>query len=92
MKSREIVNYLKVVVAVSVVSLTGCAELNNFPMGESYHQVKQLQILDMNAPERNEGIVLTLEGNYGEKVMKSYRDSNYLPRNAREKITIKVNK
>lgn len=77
------------VVIICACGLVGCAELNNFPMGESYYQVKQLQILDMEAPERNEGIVLTLEGNYGEKVMKSYRESHYLPRNAREKIQLK---
>ncbi len=88
MKNKQ--NKLALIGVVTVVSITGCAELNNFPIGESYHQVKQLQILDMTAPERNEGIVLSLEGNYGEKVMNSYRDSNYLPRNAREKITIKV--
>lgn len=80
---------VQMITLMSVVCLTGCAELNNFPMGESYYQVKQLQILDLNAPERNEGIVGTLEGNYGEKVMKAYRESNYSPKQAREHISLK---
>lgn len=72
------------------ISLMGCAELNDFPMDESYLQVKQLQILDMGAPERNEGIVGTLDGQYGERVMKAYRESNYPPKHARGHIAVKV--
>ncbi|QFU25321.1 hypothetical protein FM038_012885 [Shewanella eurypsychrophilus] len=72
------------------VSLFGCAELNDFPMDKSYLQVKQLQILDMDAPERNEGIVGTLDGQYGEQVIKAYRESHYPPKRAREHINIKV--
>jgi len=60
-------------------------------MGESYQQMKQVQILDPGAPERNEGIVGVLEGNYGRRVMQTYRESNVAPKSARGDISIKAN-
>lgn len=64
-------------------SLMGCTKINDFPMGESHYRIKQVQILDPEAPERNDGIILSLEGNYGREVMKSYRASSVKPESAR---------
>ena len=63
--------------------LSGCTQINDFPMGESYYQIKQVQILDPDAPERNDGTILTLDGSYGEKVMDSYRQSSVSPTTAK---------
>ncbi|BAJ01975.1 hypothetical protein [Shewanella violacea] len=81
---------LKHVCLLAALTQVGCAELNDFPMDASYLKVKQIQILDPSAPERNEGIVGVLEGNYGERVMKAYRESNVLPKEARNNISVKI--
>ncbi|SQH76816.1 conserved exported protein of unknown function [Shewanella benthica] len=81
---------VKHVCLLAAVTLVGCAELNDFPMDASYQQVKQIQILDPGAPERNAGIVGVLEGNYGERVMQAYRESNVLPKEARTNMSMKI--
>ncbi|PKG80457.1 hypothetical protein CXF80_06235 [Shewanella sp. Actino-trap-3] len=53
-------------------------------MNESYQQVKQVQILDPDATERNNGVVLSLEGNYGRQVMLEYRKSNQKPTESKD--------
>ncbi|GIU27933.1 hypothetical protein [Shewanella sp. MBTL60-007] len=68
---------------VVLCSLTGCTKINDFPMGESHYRIKQVQILDPAAAERNDGIILSLEGNYGREVMQSYRASTVKPATAR---------
>ncbi|RTR38873.1 hypothetical protein EKG38_12005 [Shewanella canadensis] len=82
--------YIKPCCLVGILLLTACAQVNDFPMGESYQQVKQVQILDPGAPERNDGIVGVLEGNYGERVMQAYRISNEAPKTGREKVSVKA--
>ncbi|PKG73880.1 hypothetical protein CXF86_15860 [Shewanella sp. GutCb] len=52
-------------------------------MGESHYQIKQVQILDPDAAERNDGIILSLEGNYGRKVMQAYRASSVAPQTSK---------
>ncbi|GIU49789.1 hypothetical protein [Shewanella algidipiscicola] len=64
--------------------LSACANEHNFVMGDSYLQVKNVQTLDPEASVRNDGLVLSLEGNYGRKVMLKYRDSNEAPIKAKE--------
>ena len=90
MKKFNVNLSVKHVCLLAVVTLVGCAELNDFPMDASYQKVKQIQILDPGAPERNAGIVGVLEGNYGERVMKAYRESNVLPKEARNNISVKI--
>lgn len=64
-------------------TLVGCTKINDFDMGESHYRIKQVQILDPAAAERNDGIILSLEGNYGRKVMQAYRESSVPPKSAR---------
>jgi hypothetical protein len=68
---------------LTVICLNGCTKINDFPMGESHYQIKQVQILDPDAAERNNGIILSLEGNYGRKVMQAYRDSSVKPQSSK---------
>ncbi|MGS0689172.1 hypothetical protein [Shewanella sp. 30m-9] len=72
-----------VVISFVLININGCTKINDFPMGESHYQIKQVQILDPEAAERNDGIILTLDGNYGRKVMQSYRASSVSPQTAK---------
>ncbi|MGS0824287.1 hypothetical protein ACVBIO_00605 [Shewanella sp. 0m-8] len=71
-----------VAISFVLININGCTKINDFPMGESYYQIKQVQILDPEAAERNDGIILTLDGSYGEKVMQAYRASSVTPKTA----------
>ncbi|MCL1048201.1 hypothetical protein L2755_00965 [Shewanella abyssi] len=70
-------------ITMGLFALTGCTQVNDFPMGESHYQIKQVQILDPDAAERNDGIILSLEGNYGRKVMQAYRGSSVAPQSSK---------
>jgi hypothetical protein len=74
----------KLILASSVLLLSACANQYDFAMNESYQQVKQVQILDPDATERNNGVVLSLEGNYGRQVMLEYRKSNQMPTESKD--------
>ncbi|WP_076542209.1 hypothetical protein [Shewanella sp. UCD-KL21] len=67
-----------------VLLLSACESVHNFTMNDSYHQLKNVQILDPDASERNDGLVLSLEGNYGRQVMLKYRQSSEAPISAKE--------
>jgi hypothetical protein len=86
--NKKIIARVMTVPLLSALLLSGCVQRHQFSMVDSYQQVKQTQILDPGAPERNEGIVLPLEGNYGSAVTQAYRKSNSQPREARGKITV----
>jgi hypothetical protein len=75
---------LKVLMVSALVLLSACANEHDFSMNESYQQVRNVQILDPDAAERNDGVVLSLEGNYGRRVMLKYRESNEAPTEAKE--------
>jgi hypothetical protein len=74
----------KLILVSSVLLLSACANQYDFAMTESYQQVKQVQILDPDATERNNGMVLSLEGNYGRQVMLEYRKSNQMPTESKD--------
>ncbi|MCL1144561.1 hypothetical protein L2747_00815 [Shewanella marinintestina] len=76
-------NIYFVAILISAFAIVGCTQINDFPMGESHYQIKQVQILDPEAPERNDGIILSLDGTYGQKVMQSYRGSSVAPATAK---------
>lgn len=74
-------------IIVCSLFVSACANEHNFAMGESYTQVRNAQILDPEASERNDGLVLSLEGTYGQKVILNYRNSNEVPTKAKELST-----
>ncbi|MBW8184722.1 hypothetical protein [Shewanella nanhaiensis] len=84
--------FVNVSLITSLFLLSSCAQVNDFPIGESYQQVKAMQVLDPDAPERNEGVVGVLNGKYGEKVMKTYRESSVEPSKASGTMSMKVGK
>ena len=79
---------LKIPTLLVAVSLTGCAQHYDFAINQSFEQVKQVQILDPEASERNEGIVGVLDGQYGQTVMKSYRTSAVKPKEGEAKMSM----
>ena len=83
MSKNNILAYPLIVGFSSIIILGGCTQINDFPMGESHYQIKQVQILDPDAPERNDGTILSLDGVYGEKVMDNYRQSPVPPKESR---------
>jgi len=72
---------LLVVIASSL--LTACVSQPHYRLSASSEHIKSVQTLDPGAPERNDGILNTLEGNYGNKVMSIYRKSPYEAKSAR---------
>ncbi|MCG9714544.1 hypothetical protein L1D32_03120 [Shewanella insulae] len=81
-RASEVNRWLSIIVFSLLVS--ACANEHNFSMGDSYLQVRDVQVLDPEASERNDGLVLSLEGNYGRQVMLNYRKSSENPTKAKE--------
>ncbi len=76
-----------IVVSLAILSLSGCVAYNEFDMGMSSAQIKEVQILDPDASIRNDGRLNALDGQYGEQVMKAYRTSKTAPKEARSRIS-----
>lgn len=64
----------------------GCAQQPDYILAASNKQIKQVQILDPNAPERNDGIMATLDGTYGKNVVKKYQRSIYDMKSSRQMV------
>jgi len=69
---------------ISSLLVMGCAEQPSYQLALSNAQIKQVQILDINAPELNDGIITTLDGNYGKNVVKKYQRSVYNMKESRQ--------
>lgn len=65
-------------------ALLGCAQNPDYELSASTEYIKDIQILDPDAPERNDGINNAIEGKYGEKVITSYHSSAYDAKSARK--------
>jgi len=68
---------------ISSLLILGCAG-PNYQLAVSNTQIKQVQILDIDAPELNDGIIATLDGNYGKNVVKKYQRSVYNMKESRQ--------
>jgi hypothetical protein len=64
--------------------LFGCVQEPNYELSASTEYIKEIQILDPDAPVKNDGITNTIEGKYGEKVITSYHKSAYEAKSARD--------
>jgi len=72
----------KTLTKVTLISITctfvlGCAQQPSYVLALSSKQIKQVQILDLNAAERNDGIIADLDGNYGKNLIRKYQRSIY---------------
>jgi len=68
---------ISIVIITSALTTLGCAEQPSYQLATSSQQLKEIQILDPQAPERNDGIAVSLDGNYGKKVINGYLGSSY---------------
>ena len=75
------------IVLMPLALLSACTSLYDFSMVDSYNRIKQVQVLDPSAAERNDGVILSLEGNYGRKVMVTYRESSVAPTSGQQMDT-----
>lgn len=64
--------------------LFACNQVPDYQLSASTLHLKEIQILDSQAPELNDGITSELSGSYGETIMKSYQDSSYEAKTARD--------
>jgi len=69
---------------ISSLLILGCADQPSYQLAVSNTQIKQVQILNIDAPELNDGIITTLEGNYGKTVVKKYQGSVYDMKESRQ--------
>jgi len=70
--------------ALSTLLILGCAEQPSYQLAVSNMQIKQVQVLNPNAAELNDGIIATLDGNYGKNVVKKYQRSVYSMKESRQ--------
>lgn len=73
-----------VLLTFTCLLVLGCAQQPDYILATSNKQIKQVQILDPNAPGRNDGIMATLDGNYGKNVVRKYQRSIYDMKSSRQ--------
>ncbi|WP_017219998.1 hypothetical protein [Moritella dasanensis] len=64
--------------------LFGCVQEPNYELSASTQYIKEIQILDHDAPAKNDGITNGIEGKYAQKVISSYNSSAYAAKSARD--------
>ena len=67
----------------AIVLLAGCAQAPEYQLAKSTNEIKELQLLDPEAPENNDGITRELQGDYGKHAAENYRDSIYAGKEGR---------
>ena len=67
----------------SIVILSACSLDQEHEISGAYANIKQIQILDPMAAENNAGVVNSLDGNVGKKVIKGYQETTYSPKEGR---------
>jgi UDP-N-acetylglucosamine pyrophosphorylase len=77
---------------LTAVILTGCATERHydFAMGESIQGLNDIQILDPEAAERNDGKIaaLTLDGGYGVNLKNKYVKGAEAPAEGKTQVTL----
>ncbi|GIC79617.1 hypothetical protein [Moritella sp. F3] len=61
-----------------------CNQIPDYQLSASTLHIKELQILDPQAPVSNDGIVNGISGIYGENIIKSYHQTTYDAKTARD--------
>lgn len=75
---------ISLILLVTCIGLAGCAQSPSYQLSHSLNQIKQLQLLDPNAPENNDGITRELQGDYAKKAAENYRNSIYTGKEGRD--------
>ena len=82
MKTANLLKYS--LLTLSNLLILGCAQQPSYQLAASNMQIKQVQILNPDAAELNDGIIATLDGNYGKNVVKKYQRSVYNMKESRQ--------
>ena len=69
------------------ITLTACSIDQKHEISGTYADINEMQILDPMAPENNAGVVNSLHGIVGKKVMQGYQTSTYSPKEGRAAAT-----
>jgi hypothetical protein len=78
-------NPLMLTLAVtSTLIFSGCAAQADYQLRAASVAIKEMQLLDIQAPTRNAGISASLHGKYGNKVLQGYLNSRYNSKSGRE--------
>ena len=72
------------------IGISACSMDQEHEISGAYADINQMQILDPMAPENNAGVVNSLEGNVGKKVMKGYQESTYSPKEGRVAASLDI--
>lgn len=67
--------------------LVACSLDQKHEISGAYADINEMQILDPMAPENNAGVVNSLHGMVGNKVMQGYQKSTYSPKQGRATAT-----
>lgn len=64
--------------------LFACNQVPDYQLSASTLHLKEIQMLNPQAPVLNDGITSGLTGAYGENIMRSYQQSSYDAKAARD--------
>jgi len=71
-----------------IIAVAACSVNPEYGISGTYADIKQMQVLDPMAPENNSGVVNSLEGNLGKKIMSGYQSTTYSVKEGRVVPTI----
>lgn len=66
-----------------IIAISACTINPEYGISGTYADIKQMQMLDPKAPENNNGVVTSLQGNLGKKVMTGYESTTYSAKEGR---------
>lgn len=66
-----------------IIAIAACSVNPEYGISGTYADIKQMQVLDPMAPENNSGVVNSLQGNLGKKVMTGYQSTTYSAKEGR---------
>lgn len=66
-----------------IIAISACSVDQQHEISGTYADINQMQTLDPMAAENNAGVVNSLEGNVGKKVMTGYQETTYSAKEGR---------
>ena len=71
-----------------IIAISACSVDQNREISGAYADINKMQTLDPMAAENNAGVVNSLEGNVGKKVMTGYQQATYSAKEGRVIATV----
>ncbi len=67
----------------ALIVMAGCSSKNAYKLNRATEHILAQQILDHEAPQKNDGITRELQGDYAKHAAENYRDSIYAGKEGR---------